>query len=159
MTWFRIDDSFGTHPKVLGIPRKDRATAVGLWTLAGIYSALHLTDGLVGVNMVDELGVPKRYAQLLVKAGLWHVPGDECTSCFECEKCEKAGVLTLSEGYRFHDWHDYQPARIDVEKQRKAERERKAAARAAAAAKRAAADASTESTGRVVPYDIRAVNP
>lgn len=139
MTWFRVDDSFGTHPKVLSIPRKDRVTAVGLWTLAGNYAALHLTDGIVGVNMIEELGVPKRYALLLVQARLWHLPDDDCATCLKCLKCQEAGVLTLHEGYRFHDWHEYQPARVDVEKQRKTERERKAAARAALAAKRAAA--------------------
>lgn len=148
MTWFRIDDSFGTHPKVLGIPRKDRATAVGLWTLAGAWCAQNLMDGFLGEHMVEELGVPARFATILVKASLWHVPGDEC------DVCETAGTLPLAAGYQFHDWHLYQPSRAAIEQQRKDDRDRKAQARAAAAQKRAAAKPPT-----VVPYDFGQVNP
>lgn len=97
MTWFKMDDSFGSHPKVLGIPRKDRAAAIGLWAMAGVWCARNLTDGYLGEHMVDELGVPKRYAAMLVNAGLWDVESD---------------------GYRFHDWHDYQPSAADMKQAR-----------------------------------------
>lgn len=154
MTWFRIDDSFGTHPKVLGIPRKDRPTAVGLWTLAGAFCARNLTDGFLGEHMVDELGVPARYAGILVKAELWHVPGQDC------EVCEEWGTLPFASGYQFHDWHTYQPSREYVEEQRRADRERKKAARATAAQRREAAAAGKPmAVPEPVPYDIRAVRP
>lgn len=117
MTWFRVDDSFWTHPKVLAIPRKDRPTAVGLWTLAGSYSGNHLTDGLVGTNMLDEFGVPKRYALQLVEVRLWHAPGDDCPSCGKCEKCLEAGI-ELRTGYRFHDFHEWNPSRAEVKQNR-----------------------------------------
>lgn len=117
MTWFRVDDSFWTHPKVLSIPRKDRPTAVGLWTLAGSYSGQHLTDGLVGLNMIDEFGVPKRFALQLVEVRLWHAPGVDCPACEKCEKCQQAGIA-LHAGYRFHDWHQWNPAGADVKQMR-----------------------------------------
>lgn len=111
MTWFRIDDSFGSHPKVLGIPRKERATAVGLWTLAGVWCARNLTDGFLGDHMVDELGCTKKYAAILVDARLWEsAPG----------------------GYRFINWLEYQPSRAEVEQRREDDRIRKAEAREAA---------------------------
>jgi len=124
VTWFRVDDSFGTHPKVLGIPRKDRPTAVGLWTLAGTWCAAHLTDGHLGEHMVGELGVPNRFGLILVQARLWHHPGDHCASCKERDG------LPL-EGFQFHDWWDWQPLRSDVEQRRKEDRQRKAEAREA----------------------------
>jgi len=130
VTWFRIDDSFGSHPKVLGIPRKDRPAAIGLWTLAGVWCARNLTDGFLGTHMIDELGVPKKYATILVTAGLWE---------------------PVAGGYQFHDWTDHQPSRAEVEQRRREDRERKAEARAAKAKQRAA--------GNIIPYDARGVRP
>lgn len=104
MAWFRVDDGFAQHPKVLGIPRKDRAAAVGLWLLAGVWVAANLTDGRVPAYLPAELGCPDRLAGLLVDAGLWQV--DE------------------GRGWCFHGWEDYQPTRVEV----LTERERKAAA-------------------------------
>lgn len=135
MTWFRIDDSFGAHPKVLGIPRKDRPAAIGLWTLAGVWCARNLTDGYLASHMLDELGVPKKYATMLVAAGLWEATGD---------------------GFRFHDWTDHQPSRAEVEQRRKEDRDRKAAAREG---KKAAAQARANARGsNVIPYDASGVN-
>jgi hypothetical protein len=168
VTWFRIDDSFGTHPKVLSIPRKDRPTAVGLWTLAGVYAANHLTDGHIAPHMIEELGVPKRFATILVTARLWHVPGDECASC------EQQGTLPFTEGFQFHDWLASQPSRAKVHQNRKEDAERKAAARAARASKRPPeppadeddepGDSGTPTRPRPsgptpggIPYDVRAV--
>lgn len=169
MPWFRIDDSFGTHPKVLSIPRKDRPTAVGLWTLAGVYAAHQLTDGHVAAHMIDELGVAKRFATVLVTARLWHVPGDRC------EVCEEQGTLPFSEGFQYHDWFRSQPSRVKVEQTRREDAERKAAARAARSAQRNKAPASDQPaepdpeehpqpapsgwTPEVVPYDTRVARP
>lgn len=165
MTWFRIDDSFGTHPKVLSIPRKDRPTAVGLWTLAGVYAAHQLTDGHVAPNMIEELGVPKRFATILVTARLWHVPTDKC------DVCEAQGTLPFKEGFQYHDWFRSQPSRAKVEQTRREDAERKAAGRAMKAAQRKAGQVQeppddehddTEPspwTPNVVPYDARGGRP
>jgi hypothetical protein len=118
MTWFKVDDSFPSHPKVLAIPRRDRAAAVGLWTLAGAWCAKNLTDGHLGEHMIDELASSKKYADRLVEAGLW-------------ERTEG--------GYLFHDWSSpWQPTRAEVEAKRKEEADRKAAWRAKRVAARSA---------------------
>lgn len=117
MPYFRIDDAFPQHRKVLAIPRKDRVATVGLWTLAGIWCAGQLTDGQIAEHMVEELGSTKRYADLLVKVGLW-------------ERTEG--------GYAFHDFVYWQGAsREDVLAKRAEEAERKRKWREAKAAKRA----------------------
>lgn len=108
MTWFKVDDSFESHPKVKGIPRNKRARAVGLWTLAGSWSARQLTDGFVPIYMLDELACTAADARALVAVGLW----------IECDG-----------GFRFNDWHDWQPTREKVEAERSAARERMRAAR------------------------------
>lgn len=117
MPYFRVDDDFPQHPKVLAIPRRDRVAAVGLWTLAGAWCSRNLTDGRLAKHMVEELGSSKKYAQLLVSTGLWTEDGDT---------------------YTFHQFVPWQGAsREEVLAKRDAEADRKRRWREAKAAKRA----------------------
>ena len=109
MTWFKIDDSFYDHPKVIDISLE----AVGLWTLSGAYSARHLTDGVMTTRTALRLGGTEELVAELVAAGLWTVEEDE-------GKTE----------YLFNDWNDYQPTRDAVLSEREAGRQRAAASRA-----------------------------
>lgn len=95
MPWFRVDDRFWSHPKVLACP----LPALGLWIRAGSWCAEQLTDGLVPRPALVMLGGRPRDAAALVEAGLWLVEGD---------------------GWRFHDWETYQPTRAAVEAERAA---------------------------------------
>lgn len=108
--WFKVDDTFHSHPKVLSIPRgAARLRAVGLWTALGAWCASQLTDGRFARQMVDEMGGTRADAQRLVAAGLWEETPD---------------------GYLFHDWSDWQPTRAAVEADREAARQRMARNRA-----------------------------
>lgn len=109
LAWFKVDDGFSSSPKVLSIRRRDRLAAVGLWTVAGAWAAKHLTDGFIPAYMLEELAAEESQVDNLVTAGLWREEGD---------------------GYQFHDWHDYQPTRVDVLANRERERARKEAYRA-----------------------------
>lgn len=99
MTWFKVDDTFPMHPKVMAAG----VAPLGLWLLAGTWSAQQLTDGWVPNDVVRQFG-SARLAQKLVDVGLWD---------------KEAG------GYQFHDWADYQPSRLRVLAQRQADRNRK----------------------------------
>ena len=101
MTWFKVDDGFGDHPKVLGIPRADgrRLLAVGLWTLAGRWCAKNLTDGAVPIYLPEELGAGDEQVKDLIVATLWE---------------------ETSEGFLFHDYLVYNPSRQEVLAERKA---------------------------------------
>ena|SRR5699024_824634 len=110
MAWFKVDDKFHSHPKVLGLPLR----AIGLWTKAGAWCADQLTDGYIPKTAVTVLGGTAGDARLLVEAGLWKVDGD---------------------GWRFHDWLELQPSRKDTLEKREQDRARKAEARAAKAGK------------------------
>lgn len=100
MTWFKVDDSFHAHPKVLAT----EPAALGLWVIAGAWSSAHLTDGVVPDHALPRL-LPgsEELAQKLVAAGLWR---------------------RIKGGYRFHDWANYQPSKADVEDERANARER-----------------------------------
>lgn len=68
MTWFKVDDSFHSHPKALATP----LAAIGLWSLAGAWSSNHLTDGFVPDYAIPSLARGQtQLADELVAAGLW----------------------------------------------------------------------------------------
>lgn len=105
MTWFKVDDSFWSHPKTLSLS----AEAVALWVRAGSWSCQHLTDGLIAERAIPTLGGSSSAAVELVDAGFW----DE-----------------VEDGYFFHDWDEYQESSETVKERRRKARERMQAVRA-----------------------------
>jgi len=98
MPWFRLDDSFHSHPKVIAAGNE----AVGLYVRCGTYAAEHLTDGFVGKQIVLLYG-SEALAARLVETKLWN---------------------RARGGWNIHDYLDYNPSRETVEKERKAAAER-----------------------------------
>ena len=104
MPWFKVDDAFWSHEKVIELSPE----AGWLWTRAGSYCAHHLTDGLVKRQVLALLGSTPEIAAELVSAGLWD---------------------RASDGFCFHDWAEYQPTRDEVQTKRDAWKERQRKAR------------------------------
>jgi hypothetical protein len=111
MTWFKVDDGFHCHPKVLEAGNE----CVGLYVRCGSYCAQHLTDGFVPAGVAALYGSAK-LAAALVRARLW-VPVDG--------------------GWQMHDYLNYNPSRDQVEADREAAAERQRKAREKRAAERA----------------------
>lgn len=103
MAWFKVDDKLHSAPKLLSIPRKYRLAALGLWTLAGSWSADQLTDGMIPDYMVEEWGGTKTLVDWLVKADLWQ---------------------KIEDGTQFKNWDEYQPTKADIESEREKNREK-----------------------------------
>ena len=94
----RIDDRLHSHPKV----RRAGAAAVGIWATAGSFSMAYQTDGFVPRYYIDGWGrTGHSAAARLVEVGLW-------------EPAERDG----EQGWRFHDWSDYQPLSDDISTKR-----------------------------------------
>jgi hypothetical protein len=91
--WFKIDDKLHDHHKT----RRAGKQAMGVWVLAGSWSADHLTDGFIPADVLARWGTP-RDAGRLVTAGLWIVD-----------------TQNGEPGWRFRDWSDYQPTAQDVQ--------------------------------------------
>jgi hypothetical protein len=130
VTWFRVDDGFWSHPKVVGLSDG----AIATWLRAGTYSCQHLTDGFIAKGVLRLVGDKDSAAQL-VEADLWN---------------ESAG------GWQFHDWAEYQETSVAVKDRRAAARERQRKSRAAREAKKAAGKApsgapASAQTGDVTP--------
>ena len=71
MAWFKVDDKLHSSRKVMSIPKRQRLAAIGLWTLAGSWSADQETDGIIPDYMIAEWGGTRAVVQALVDAGLW----------------------------------------------------------------------------------------
>jgi hypothetical protein len=105
MAWFKVDDGFYSSLKFLSISRDVQVAAAGAWVLAGTWSADKMTDGFVPYQVMDLWVFPTEAVSELVRVGLWVHDEDR-------------------DGIVFHDWHDYQPSREQLEEKSKARHER-----------------------------------
>ncbi|MDQ0726833.1 hypothetical protein [Microbacterium sp. W4I20] len=123
MTWFKVDDGFWSHPKTATLSD----AAVTLWVRAGAYSCQHLTDGVIKRPVLRLVGDVDAAAEL-VDCNLW---------------------ITTKDGWRFHDWDEYQETSETVKKRRDDARERQKKAREARENKRAMSQGSSRVTDGV----------
>lgn len=124
MAWFKMDDGFANSKPVLRIPRRYRLQAVGLWALAGTWSAKEETDGFIPEYVLEELCGTPGVANQLVQAGLWEI--------VEGSSKDPVGILSAVSddpqlpGWVYRNWAKYQPTKADLEENREKERIRKA---------------------------------
>jgi len=104
MPWFNVDDGFANSKPVLRIPRRYRCAAIGLWTLAGSWSAKELTDGFIPDHAIEEFAGTPQIAEHLVRAGLWRKTED---------------------GWQFEGWAKWQKTKEKVLAYREREAEKK----------------------------------
>lgn len=126
MTWFKVDDRFHSHPKVLAT----EPAALGLWVVAGAWSSANLLDGFVPDQALPRL-LPgsEMLAEKLVTAGLWK---------------------RVRAGYQFHDWTDYNPSAEEV---RTLQKQRADAGRKGGLSKGSKVSASAKANGKQVLGD------
>jgi hypothetical protein len=96
--WFRLDDSFHSHPKVIMAGNE----AVGLYVRCGTYAAQHSTDGFIPEQVALQYGT-RKLADTLVRAKLWR---------------------RTRGGWRMPDYLDYNPSKQAVDNERKSAAER-----------------------------------
>ena len=98
MPWFRLDDSFHSHPKVLRAGNE----AVGLYVRCGAYAAQHLTDGFIPEHIALLYG-DETLVETLVTTKLWR---------------------RTRGGWRMPDYLDFNPSKEAVDKDRKGKADR-----------------------------------
>lgn len=98
MSWFKVDDCFHSHPKVLQAGNE----ALGLWVRCGAYCTQHLTDGFIPQQVVLLYG-SVALAEVLVQVGLW---------------------VSVDGGWHMHDFLIYNRARSQVLSEREDAQER-----------------------------------
>ena len=103
MPWFKVDDTFHSHPKM----RRVSLAAVGLWTASGSHCMAYKTDGFVPDWFVTGFRGGRKMADELLREGLWD-----------------NAIRDLEEGYQFHDWLHYQQSAEEIERDRQHNRQR-----------------------------------
>lgn len=107
MTWFKMDDAWWSHRKVLPLSLEAR----GLWVTVASWSSQHLSDGVVEWSTVESI-VPRTSSKRLKALAL---------------ELEAQGLWIVSPTeIRFHDWTQHQQSRAQVEAKRAADAARKA---------------------------------
>lgn len=93
MAWFKVDDSLPGNAKMYEVP----LDAIGLWVLAGAWSAQQLTDGYIPASVIPMLRGTEANVKHLLEAKLW---------------------VASKQGFQFHDWDQYQPSADEVKRRR-----------------------------------------
>lgn len=116
---FSIPLGFYDGPEVKSIPRRIRSQAIGVWALAGNYSATRLSDGYVAAETLADLGCgPAIRAALMNTLGKGGVP-------------DPLWIEAPAGGIQFTKWPKWQRTAREVTTYRESEAERKRVARAA----------------------------
>lgn len=97
MSWFRIDDKFHSHAKVLQAGN----AAVGLYTRCGAWSCDQRTEGKIPRHVARSFGTPKEIRTLL-SCALW---------------------AETEDGYVMPDFLDFNPSNAEVDAKRQARAE------------------------------------
>ena len=105
MPFFRVDDTFHSHPKTVALladPDGGQA-AVGTWALCGSWCGEQLTNGRLSLAVVVHHGGTEAQAEALIRARLWE---------------RRKGA------YLFHNWKKWNPTKEQTLAKRKANAER-----------------------------------
>ncbi len=137
MPWFRLDDSFHGHPKVIAAGNE----AIGLYVRCGTYAAEHLTDGFIpediavlygasdtGSRRNPGTGKPETLGETLVRTKLWR---------------------RARAGWRMRDYLDYNPSKKAVDNGRRVNATRQR--RWQTARRNAVSDAATSPVTNTAP--------
>jgi hypothetical protein len=100
MAWFKVDDAFLMSSKVLSIPRSIRPEALGIWTMAGVWAAHEMKDGLVPAHVLEDFGCRDEVRDALLDAGLW--------------------IQAENNAVYMNNWAKYQPLKQELEERREA---------------------------------------
>lgn len=108
--WAKVDDRLFMHPKVLAAG----VAAMGLWVVSMSYAACYGTDGNVPSKAIEALA-SNLASKELASASFATVASELATPSKATELAERlveAGLWERTEqGYRFHDWGQYNPTK------------------------------------------------
>lgn len=116
---FTVPLDFYDGPEVKSIPKRIRSAAIGVWTLAGNYSATKLTDGYVDAETLRALGCTDAIRSALKATA--NVRGEVSPLWIDAH----------DGGIQFTNWAKWQRTNGEVSAYREAEAERKRRSRAA----------------------------
>jgi hypothetical protein len=119
--WVKVDDGFPEHHKVLTagelLGTNGTGRVLATWLEALCYANRHLTDGFISEAVARRFHCDKNPVEVM------RVMTHRTVRLME----KKDG------GWQFHDYHQYQPSKAQVEEKRQKERDRKRTVRSLSA--------------------------
>lgn len=119
MTWVRLDDQFSIHRKIAGLSD----SAYRLHVDALCWSARNLADGIVAKSdlplICPRMRTPYKYAAELVLREIWHLADEPC----DAPKCP---APIDGQGWRIHDYFEFQFSKEQIAGKRKRNARRQA---------------------------------
>lgn len=159
MVWVRLDDQFDQNPKVAQVG----PLGIALWTVGLAYCNRNLTDGFIPWTTAQSLlsweylgpeepdGRRRRY-QISTTCGM---AGNTVTNADVIEMLLDAGLWEeLPNGYRVHDFSEFQPTKEQVLAERESSKARTARSRARNAASNAVTNGVSNGPVTVVPVPV-----
>jgi len=103
LPWIRVDAQMMNHPKIARLRQRRADRLIVTHLAAMMWSGHHGTGGHVPEYALPMVQATRKDANALVEAGLWDpdLEGD---------------------GWRIHDWDDYNPSRQAIESMRARQR-------------------------------------
>lgn len=153
MSWIKVDDHFDEHPKMARVG----PLGWGVWLAGLAYANRNLTDGFIPIEVAEAIGGRWR---VRCDGLVWSIcrtsgaDGEDMTSEWVTDLLIDAGLWEVAEdGYRIHDYAQYQPTRADADARADDIRAKRAAAGKvggvrSGASKRAANMSVTEATAK-----------
>lgn len=87
-SWFRLDGSFITNPKILELVDDNQWRAIVVWIAGMGYSCDEKTSGFIPKSALKTIKSTPKITKKLVEIGLWE---------------------ELPTGFAIHDWDEHQP--------------------------------------------------
>ena len=154
MSWVRLDDSFCDHPKILAIG----PIGIAIQIRALCYCARHLTDGIILREVVPSLLIGLEYWALETGGNELVGALEQATEMDWPAILVEAGVWEIVEqGYRIHDYLEYNPSRREIRKLRELKKKAGQAggqASAQARAKHSGSEILNSPTPPLIPKNI-----
>lgn len=127
MTWVRIDDGFARHPKVVAAG----PLAMAMQVAALCYCNRELTDGFVPravARTLLDFEVEDGEGRIWMMARTCGMQGDDVSAGWVIDTLVEAGMWReVPGGYVLHDYHEYQPTKEQVLRDREQGAKRQAA--------------------------------
>lgn len=90
--WFNVDDGLADSPEVMSIPARYRMSAIGLWTVIGVWMSKQGQE-FCPLQIITKLGGTQLLAQQLTRCGLldWEVRDGSGGLAYTARRCRVKG--------------------------------------------------------------------
>lgn len=150
--WVKVDDGFPEHPKVVEAGRHlgtyGRGRVEAIWLVAMCYCNRNLTDGFIDEATVRTWTLYDRRPFDVAQVMALQMPDGS-----------PGLLLKVDDGFRFHDYHDYQPSAKERKAKLRKDRDRKRAERLDRLGVQPDVHADTSRTSEWNPARSRARDP